>query len=403
MRFITVPLGSDGRTLPSLASLILSLNIFLVLSLEPLAFGWMVQLPSEDRQVVGNLLRAGQFAQLDQRYETFQQQYEHGQMTDRDLTLQYQAFYDTSPRNETYLNQWVTKNPKSYPARLARGIYYLKVGEEKRGGTWVQDTPPKNMVELSRFLDLSNADLVDSLPLTPKPIVSLLTLVKSSMHRDGKQGNRMWLEYANRVDPKNYGVRRRYMETLTPRWGGSYEEMWRFLKECQDQHITAEHLRVLESRIHLDQADMMRYQGQREKALPLFKKVVGLLEGIDIPEKVEALEGIVANRGSSQSMESVSPEIEEILRIAPTESRILGYRAWIRFKQGRVEEGLKDYSAAAELGDAYSQFAFGQQLYYGAPPTLSPNRIQGISWLTKAAEQGHEGAKQFLKQVGEKQ
>jgi TPR repeat protein len=91
------------------------------------------------------------------------------------------------------------------------------------------------------------------------------------------------------------------------------------------------------------------------------------------------------------------------LRLAPTESMILGYRGWIRFKQGRVEEGLKDYSMAAELGDAYSQFQRGKQLFYGVPPTLAPNRSQALLWLTKAAEQGNEGATQFLKQVGEKQ
>ena len=373
------------------------------MSLKPPSRGWIVELPLQERQTVVNLLQAGQFTQLDQRYETFQRQYEQGQMNDRDLTLQYQAFYDTSPENEAYLNQWVNKNPKSYPARLARGIYYLKVGVEKRGGKWVKDTPPENMVELSRYLDLSNADLVDSLPLTAKPIVSLVNLLRSSMHRDGKRANRMWLEYGNRVDPKNYGVRRRYMQTLTPRWGGSYEEMWQFLKECHDQHIPDEHLRVLESKILLDQAEVLCDQGQPEKGLPMYKKVLALLGGIDIPEKVKALEGIIASRDKSRSLEDFSQEIEEVLRIAPTESRILGYRAWIRFKQGRVEEGLKDYSMAAELGDAYSQFQRGQQLFYGVPPTLAPNRSQGLLWLTKAAEQGHEGAKQFLKQVGEKQ
>jgi TPR repeat protein len=82
---------------------------------------------------------------------------------------------------------------------------------------------------------------------------------------------------------------------------------------------------------------------------------------------------------------------------------ILGYRGWIRFKQGRIEEGIKDYSMAAELGDAYSQFQHGQQLFYGVPPSLTPNRNQGLLWITKAAEQGDEAAKQFLKQVGEKQ
>jgi TPR repeat protein len=130
---------------------------------------------------------------------------------------------------------------------------------------------------------------------------------------------------------------------------------------------------------------------------------LSLLGGIDNTERLDALKGVVYNGANPTNLEEFSREIDETLRLAPTESMILGYRGWIRFKQGRIEEGIKDYSMAAELGDAYSQFQHGQQLFYGVPPSLTPNRNQGLLWITKAAEQGDEAAKQFLKQVGEKQ
>ena len=81
---------------------------------------------------------------------------------------------------------------------------------------------------------------------------------------------------------------------------------------------------------------------------------------------------------------------------------ILGYPGWIRFKQGRIEEGLKGYSMAAELGDAYSQFLVGTRLYAGVPPTLASNQQQGLAWIRKSADQGYEEAKQFLEQIGQK-
>ena len=362
--------------------------------------GWMVELPQKDRQVVLNLLRTAQFSRLNQLYEDLQQQYETGLINDRDLTLQYQAFYDTSPENETFLNQWVEKSPKSYPARLARGIYYASVGKEHRGSDFIRNTPAEKILELHRYLDLSNRDVVDSLPLTAKPIVSVLQLLKSSKHRDGEKANRMWLQYGNRIDPKNYGLRRQYMLTLTPRWGGSYDEMWTFLKECQDERLPSEYLRAFESRIYMDQADVLCCeQHQPAKGLVLFRKVVALLDDIDIPEKLDTLKGIVNNRNKSQSLVEVLPEIEAILRITPTDSRILGYRAWIRFQQGQFQEGLKDYSAAAELGDAYSQLQLGKQLYYGMPPTVAPNQEQALFWIKKAADQGNEEARQFLVHV----
>src|SRR5436190_16062750 len=78
-------------------------------------------------------------------------------MNDRDLTLQYQAFYDTSPENEAYLNQWVEKSPKSYPARLARGIYYASVGKEHRSQGMPGRTPPKRIFESFRVTNLSGS------------------------------------------------------------------------------------------------------------------------------------------------------------------------------------------------------------------------------------------------------
>lgn len=374
--------------------------IVLTSVLAPVSFAeWIIGLPQEDRQAVITLLRAGQFSQLDQRYNDFQMQYENGLINDRDLSLQYQAFYDTSLENERYLNQWVTENPQSYPARLARGIYYAMIGGAKRGNKLAKDTPRENFAELSRYLDLSNRDVADSLSLSTKPIVSILQLLKSSQHRDGQQTNRMWLNYANRIDPKNYAVRRRYMLTLEPKWGGSLEEMWQFLKECQDQQLNAEHLRALESRIYIAEAELFTNRNERAKAFKIYKKALALLEGINNSDRVEALQGIVLYGVNTVDLELVQSEIDEILRLTPTHSKILGRRGWIRFRQGHFEEGLKDYSRAAELGDAYSQFEFGKLLYYGHPTLLAPNPEEGLAWARKSSAQGHAPARHFLDQI----
>lgn len=369
---------------------------------EPLSHGWIIELPQEERQIVVKMLRSGQFVQLDQRYNKFQDQYGQGTFNDRELTLKYQAFYDTSPENEAFLNQWIAKNPTSYPARLARGIYLRKLGEEARGAKFVKDTPRENIIKLHQYLERANNDLLDSLKLSRKPIVTLLHLINSSMMRGEKQESVVWLNYANRIDPNNYGIRRRYLLTLTPRWGGSYEQMWAFLKVCRDQQTSPEYLRIFEANIYLDQAKSFAEQDQREQALPLYRKALSLLDGIDNTERLDALKGVVYNGANPTNLEEFSWEIDETLRLAPTERMILGYRGWLRFKQRRYEEGIRDYALAAELGDAYSQFQYGMQLYHGAPPTFTPNQTQGLLWIKKAAEQGDEGAQQFLIRVGER-
>ncbi|MBH0184337.1 MAG: DUF4034 domain-containing protein [Nitrospira sp.] len=391
----------SNSAMPALGALIVIACIRLAFESPSISHaGWVMELPQQDKRVVINLLRTAQFTRLNQLYENLQQHYEQGLINDRDLVLQYQAFYDTSPENEASLNQWVEKAPKSYPARLARGLYYASVGVEYRGAKVIANTPSAKIRDLHHYLDLSNKDLVDSLPLTAKPIVSLLRLLKSSKHRDGKQVNRRWLDDSTLIDPNNYEVRREYMITLTPRWGGSHDEMWAFLKECQDQHLPIEYLKVLEARIYLDQAqEWCCERHQPEKGLVLYRKVVNLLDGINIKERLDALKGIVDNRDKSQSLVTVAPEIEAIIQISPDDSRILGYRGWVRFQQGRFQEGLKDYETAAELGDAYSQLQFGRQLYYGMPPNIAPNREQALIWVKKAVSQGNKAAKQFMAEI----
>jgi TPR repeat protein len=188
------------------------------------------------------------------------------------------------------------------------------------------------------------------------------------------------------------------MLTLQPRWGGSYEEMWQFLKTCQEQHISAEHLRIFESEIYLDQAKAFRERDQKDKALPLYQKALSLLQGLDITQRLDALKGVIYS-ASFTKLEEYSREIDETLRLAPKESTILGYRGWIRFNQGHRAEGLKDYAMAAELGDAYSQLQYGKQLFYGVPSLLGSNQQQPVTWVKKSAGQGYEPAKQFLEQL----
>ena len=68
MRCRTVVLAATLQTLSFCALLILSSCTAVDLVPEPPSRGWIVELPLQERQTVVNLLQAGQFTQLDQRY-----------------------------------------------------------------------------------------------------------------------------------------------------------------------------------------------------------------------------------------------------------------------------------------------------------------------------------------------
>ncbi|MEQ1796205.1 MAG: DUF4034 domain-containing protein [Nitrospira sp.] len=356
-------------------------------------------MPLKEKEYVLNLLQTRQFQQLDSYYSELQQRYEkEGTLNDWQLLVQYQPFYDTNPANEPLLTEWIAQYPESYSARLARGIYYRKAGEAKRGSEWISKTPRENLDQLSQYLDLATDDLMLSRTLTVKPIVSIVHLLNVTKHRDGDLGNRYWLEEANRIDSQNYGARRRYMLTLTPRWGGSYEDMYAFLQECRLQKLPSDHIRIYEAIIHDDRANMLRHNRRSAEALQHYRQALVFLNGIENGETIEALKGLIHSAKETHTLEAVSADIDYYLRLVPQDGTILSYRGWLREKQGRADEAFMDFKNAAVQGHAWSQFRIGQKLFYDTAFVTEQNN-EGLSWIKKAAAQGYEPAQKLLQQV----
>lgn len=357
-------------------------------------------LPSSEKEYVVKLLQTRQFHQLDAHYTQLQQQYERDHtLNDWQLLIQYQPFYDTNSANELLLTEWISQFPTSYPARLARGIYYRKVGEEKRGAEWISKTPRENLNQLSKYLDLATDDLLFSRSLTLKPIVSIVHLLNITKHRDGDLGNRYWLEEANRIDPDNYAARRRYMLTLTPRWGGSYEDMQAFLGECRTQQVSSEYIRIFEAIIHSDKANMLRHNRNSAEAFLHYRHALVFLNGIDNNETIEALEGLIYSALDTGTLERVADEIDHYLHIAPQNVKILSYRGFVREKQGKADEALADFASAAIQGEAWSQFRIGQRLLLSSPSATEKERQEGLEWVKKSAQQGYEPAQKLLQHL----
>ncbi|MBR1594682.1 MAG: sel1 repeat family protein [Alloprevotella sp.] len=58
----------------------------------------------------------------------------------------------------------------------------------------------------------------------------------------------------------------------------------------------------------------------------------------------------------------------------------------------------KNYEEAAEQGNANAQYNLGQCFYYGQG--ISRNRKEGVKWMKRAAGNGSEDAREFLKGIG---
>jgi hypothetical protein len=191
------------------------------------------------------LLHAGRYAELDARMNGFQQAYRSRAIGDLELLRQFGAFARTDSALKDELDAWVQGYPDSYAAHLARGIYYFRCGVVTRGTKYINRTPAEQIRGMTVYLTQSRTDLLASLPLDAKPLISYRYLIVIGMEFGERDGNRDWLEKALALDQDSIVIRRPYMTSLETRWGGSLEAMQGFLDASRKDGASPDHLRML--------------------------------------------------------------------------------------------------------------------------------------------------------------
>ena len=117
-----------------------------------------------------SLLSNRSYPELDRRLTSAQQAYAHGAINDEQLREVFRGFYFTTPTLASNFDEWVAEFPRSYVAHLARGIYYKKIGQERRGGQVASETSREQFQAMEQAFAKASADLEQSLSLDPKPL-----------------------------------------------------------------------------------------------------------------------------------------------------------------------------------------------------------------------------------------
>jgi tetratricopeptide (TPR) repeat protein len=180
-----------------------------------------------------------------------------------------------------------------------------------------------------------------------------------------------------RINPLSYTVRRAYLVSLEPQWGGSAEQMARFAQEAQAHAARNPRLALLKGFVaaHVDAPEAVREKDQ-PRALRHYDEALaygedaGFLKGraqtlaalgrhreaidhctrvLEIwPHNLMALRLRAEYRHPLGQAEDALADIALGLSFDATDEDLLAFRAWAQDRAGKHEMSLADYDAALQ-------------------------------------------------------
>jgi hypothetical protein len=343
-------------------------------------------------------LKSESYEALEQHYSSLQRDYESGKLKDDEIFPEFRKLYEDNPGNAHYFDQWVKAYPKSYSARVARAAYYYRMAWAVRGDDFIANTPQERLIRMQGYLALALQDLPQSLNMTAKPYVSTLYLLNVYMLDGSSEERRKWLDRGTAIDPGNQLLRSRYMISLQPKWGGSVEKMQAFLVECEQQLGAAAVIPELKFDVAAESAANLPVTTTPADRLARWTEVEELSEAAFHAPYAIALAGYARASSELNRRADADRALGQLAQLDIKDAWTLSQMGWIYVREQRMAEGWSVLQRAANLNDAWSQFAVGKTLIQGCPEVnVAADHSAGMIWIRRAAGRDFPEAVAYLK------
>lgn len=312
-----------------------------------------------------------------------------GEFSDRTLDRLTNFVNNANPALEPLLDEWVRSTQGSFMALLVRGKYHASAGWKKRGTGFRDQTSQDQFDAMGESFKKAWSDFVASAKKQPYSVLPYpeLMQISSAVGNSGEVHD--ILQRANGVAAQNLIARLMAVRRLSPRWGGSFEEIDKILAQSKEAKLNAADARRLEYAVLWVKAAHLKDIEKRPiEALPYYTQAAKLCDSYAAWAEVS---GIHQTR---EDWPQVEASTTEYMRLRPDTAWAYNRRGWALEKQGRMKEAIADYARAADQGNDYAQNKLGY-LYMtgnGLPKDLVKARVL----FEKANAQGNKSAKTSL-------
>jgi tetratricopeptide (TPR) repeat protein len=338
-----------------------------------------------DQPALRSLLWHAKHEALTRYLEQLQAEFE------RDPTREYwpldaaDAFDSSEPELGARLDAWVAASPQSFAPYLARATHLAAVAQARRGGKWAKDTADEDFAAMREAGDRALADVQRATALRPKLVAARRLQIKLSRLTSKHEDERAALDAALEACPTCFQVRVAYLYSLTPRWGGTYDQMDAFARASAP--AGGARMRLLAGYADQDRAQMLRYDKKLDAARVAIERATALGDhweflveraNIDLArgdaehaladlDRAAALRpghpNVLGRRARAhvnlKRWEAAGIDLLAVMRVDPTDSDArnlhktvvegLIYAAWQHHRAGRRTDALRVIDLAAEL------------------------------------------------------
>ncbi len=174
--------------------------------------------------------------------------------------------------DKPYYDEFVELYPKSWIPRFLRGIYLLIQAQSARGTQWASDTPESAMLKMQEIGQLAEKDLLTSIDMEPNLLYAYSQLIYLYKITGQEEKLQDIFRRAQAISPYDPSIWLQLQDAALPRWGGSYQQMRRNIRETEDYIPNYPELRFLSS-IRINDIAAVAYQKDEDnKALVLYSR-----------------------------------------------------------------------------------------------------------------------------------
>lgn len=383
------------------------------------------------RAVAVAALANGDFDYLENKLNASQHSFEQKKLSAKELNYKYENLseLDRLLENsiaEKRLNEWVSKFPNSYAAKMIRGNYFADMADTARGELSASKTTEKQFSEMRRFHQLASTDLEESIKLTKLPLISHMRLISMSTTASNEiVKNENYLK-ALAISPSNILLHEQVLYGLQPRWGGSHDAMRDYIAAVSSKLESEKDQKILAAIIKADIADGLMRLEKYAESYALYKEVMELTApslylcsrayiGYKLKkEPASVVKDLIqagaktnpaiycATRVEIFAIENVQsndtlPLLETYLTHFPKNPELHSAKGWVMQERGDQPSAYTSFLKSAELGGVYGQTMAGKYLFSGWGGPV--DRDKAMIYLNNAAEKGEKNAQLSMVQA----